>query len=655
MDSFFKLKYCFLLRSELSKSYIYGIIIFILFTFSSCNSTHHVHNNNNNLPELPWVSVVEFKDSKDKDWSDAINLAIKEAGKSGKKKVYIPSGTYVINKQINLEKDIDLIGSSMTQTIIKSSIGGEFPDAIIRVSGGSAHKLNIKLTRKVNSFDRIIEVNSTKVIREGDVLLLCSRIKNSWSKGFSKGEYIKIQSKTEKTFKIFGQVYDDYDKGELDIYLFDGTQSSIENLTVIGDPTQVKACIRIESGLNNCISNLILSGSNYAGIVTILGYNQTFDGIRAEKASDDNGVGLSYGMNIGNSQNVIISNSNLYGVRHGLTFGGAGTIKVPNRFNLCVNSTLSSTTNYAASFHPNTEYCAYMNCSIFGGVLIRGKSNKIGNCTIFNLYNENITNNGNAIHFSPNVLNLNHTVTNNIINMKKGGKELAISYQDGPNNSIEGGNLVFSDNTIHVHQEGILESPEPIINFNFKNSDNFSTLSFNNNNIFSSGTNHIIQIRSFNNKNFNKVFLESNRLDKVNISLENISNCFIKNNTIENFGGIGLFIHQKYDSFSLQENIFIENNMIRNGEGIALYIIGSNNKSNQLIIKGNTLIENLNKINSRFNTSVIVKNIESLFIRNNIIGNSNNHLQSKKAILSNFDALFESGNVWLGFGKVQRQ
>lgn len=628
------------------------ISFLVLIMLSSCKVVKPVTIQEMSSTSL--LSVTSFYNEGDKSWSAAFDRAISAAQKSKHKTIFIPSGEYTITKQISLPKDIDLIGESMGNTIIRAA-QGDYPDAIIRVKGAKIEKLSIRATKPISVFDRKISVNNTNSIKEGDVLLIRSNKKNSWCDGFEKGEYIKVQGVGKKSINIFGQLYDDYSAGELEIYSYKGTKSSLKNLTVIGLRSKMLACIRMEGGLENDVSNLKLKGSGYAGLVTILGFNQTFNNIHSEKSEDDKNKGYSYGINIGNSQNIKLSNCNLYGVRHGLTFGGAGTLKIPNRLNTCINSTLSSSINFAASFHPNTEFCSYISCNILGGAVFRGKSNTIEGCNIFNLQDEKLKSNEHCIHFSSSVIDLNHIVSNNRITLSKTSDELLISYQDNNNIKSDGGELVIKDNVMKIVYSGVEEIPKPVINFNFKNTTIYNGLVFKRNKVSADKGNHLIQVRSFNDKNLDLLVIDDNIMTKVAIHVQCVNTCYIKNNIIDDHQGSAISIHEMNTIEVHKENLYLENNNISNVKGYDVYIIGSSKYSNKLVVRNNNFTNDTNGRNQTRRHSINLSNINSLYLLGNIMGDQENTRQKTQAIISNVKSKKIAENVLLGKGELQNK
>ncbi|MEM9919749.1 MAG: hypothetical protein AAF990_16765 [Bacteroidota bacterium] len=600
------------------------------------------------------VFVKDFYNEGDPDWTNAIEKAIAYAEKSGSRIVEFENGVYTISRGITVGKDIDIKGQSINNTILKAKPGGQYKEAIIRFGGGKSEPTNLKLRRDIVCYDRELEFTTAPNFKQGDVLIIASKKADSWNKGFVKGEYLKVQEVVGRKLLIFGQTYDDYKGSEVVIYRYEGTQSSISNMTIIGDPTQLKACIRMEKGLNNNFSNLIVKGSNYAGIITILGYNQSFSNIRAEKTTNDQGNGLSYGINIGNSQNVKLINCNLYGVRHALTFGGAGSIKIPNRFNTCMNSTLASRINYAASFHPNSQSCGYINCDIFGGVGIRGKNHKVDNCNIYNLYDEQEHTHMHSITFYQNTFDLNHEITNNNIFCRKRTNELVVNYQDGKSPYFKGGSLRFSGNRIVITQKDRLSKPSPVINFNFNNTDEYSKVIFTNNIIETDNPMHIFQCRSFTNKNFHYLLVNDNEFGMTGVFIQNINQFNFRNNNMEGFQRNALHIQQLKDGENDNEFIVIDGNTIQRCGKQAFIYERFKGKTSRMIVRNNVFTENLSvTAQNRAGSNMSISNVESCYVQNNVIGSESAKHQKQQSIFKNIDRFQSGNNIWLGKGKLK--
>ena len=224
---------------------------------------------------------------------------------------------------------------------------------------------------------------SAPSLSTGDVFIIWNPTDFSWSgfrSNYYAGEYCEVEEISSNDAILKNNLYDSYVFGDVNIYKLNSITVDIEGLKIIGSTSANLINLVHNRGSSiNCeiehVNNSCLSISRC--------YDVTASGLTINNEGDG---GDDYGVSIGNSQNIKISQSTIYSRRHSVTTGGGSNDgAVPCRNIVISGSTLKNSTQtsvHNADFHGNTEDSQYIDCKIYGGVTWQGKNNGYVNCRI---------------------------------------------------------------------------------------------------------------------------------------------------------------------------------------------------------------------------------------------------------------------------------
>lgn len=364
--------------------------------------------------EENYVSVKDFGAKGDSvtDDTDELNNAFQTA-KTKNKNIYIPNGVFKVNDEIELPKDINVIGNGSNNSIIDASgATGLFPNSAVLYNSGNELISLPNLANNVTAGDTQINFSLEPNVEEGDIIILYNPTDYSYSSSrsyYRKGEYLKVWRKSStdpSIIELASPVIDDYDNSNIDVYKMEGTNSKINDIGVIAPNNNGVQSIRIERGVRNELTGTKALNSDDKGIALVQCYNTR---IRAKSYQyQDSGLGTQYGLVVSNSQFINIEGF-FVGQRHPVATGGGDRIGgVPNRFIDVHDSTLIGIESFGADFHGNTEYSQYNNCLIFGAYTPTGNHNVLKNSKVIG----NPRNNNGVCVYARELKGFDHTIEN---------------------------------------------------------------------------------------------------------------------------------------------------------------------------------------------------------------------------------------------------
>lgn len=296
--------------------------------------------------------------------------------------VYFPAGTYKCTGTLTCPANAHLIGNSVTldfsaATALSSSACLLFSGtetAVAELSGAAYGEDNRTWTVTAHG------LTSADV---GRVLVVWNKANASYSSynnAFQKRECFVIREVTdENTIVTCEGSKLSYGSGETLTYsLLDNKSPSIcGDFTIIGDTSDGSSrVLRMDKVTFPKIEGVKAWGVNHAVFYFVQCFGAKISHCLAMK--DLSGASDEYGISFDSCQACHVSDSFLYGYRHGCMTGGTG-LNIDIHIENC---NLASAIHTAADFHGNTIHSSYKNCRIDSACSISGNHNEISNCVI---------------------------------------------------------------------------------------------------------------------------------------------------------------------------------------------------------------------------------------------------------------------------------
>jgi hypothetical protein len=324
------------------------------------------------------------------DDTQAIRLALG----AGTGCVYFPAGTYRVSGQLNVPKNMHILGDGVEATIVtaeRSPLNG-FHEAVFYFSGGGFQKLP-NMSHRVRRFDVSLKLNSVAHLQADDVVVIIDPADGSYSKAksdFNAGEYVQISEINGQLVLLVGALQAGYDPEPTKpinlLKMVEPTRSSIRGMTVLGTANEQDnetCCIRFQCGRGVTVRDVRLASSHYS----VLQFRQCYGACAENVEADYNFAqsslsGLNYGISVANCQDVRIANCRITALRHAVTIGGyQGSDDSTNPVNRHVpvsNCDLKTTGPiWALDCHGNGESFTFENNRIHGGIDFGGNLGRI--------------------------------------------------------------------------------------------------------------------------------------------------------------------------------------------------------------------------------------------------------------------------------------
>lgn len=496
------------------------------------------------------------------DDSDAIIAAVS----SGYQTIYFPEGTYNITKQITINESIELKGDGVgkTKVIIGSYDAGDFPNSsMFYIAGSVTDSVTISADAKV--MDQTISLSDPLTLGVNDVIAIVNTDSSSYSgvnSYYKDGEFLTVKTAVTSgnLITVSSQLQSTYPSSTSKVYKYNMLNGvSIHDMEIVGITAGMINTYGIYANYisNSRFYNLKMSGSEAANINILRGYNVEIKGSQLNK-NTLNITGRSYGISIGNSQNLTISENVIYATRHAVSVGGVNIGDMPlNRNIRVVNNELdASGVSVAADFHGNVEDSFFINNRINGSISVGGDNNTISGNYITNRVSEPAIYlgelKGSNINISGNTINANHLLST----------RASVLFTDFDSYNTRGGTLSFKDNNISINTDS---TTNVVVGVDFRNISSTALTSLDISGNIITATDNNQEVRGFYTRKsggvrFKEVNLKSNSLIKSGIGVigdannidisgntsldaqisplyvQNSDVVFVKNNIIANFG-----------------------------------------------------------------------------------------------------------------------
>ncbi len=368
------------------------------------------------------------------DDAGALNAAAAAARAGGHGRLRLGAGTFKISTMVDFS-NLLVEGEGRHKTLIDASVITTGPCVS---AAGSAVQVTT-LAAAAAETDSTITVTDASGIAAGDLLIVYNPADYSfspWRAYYRAGEFLEVQSVAGTTLTLRRPLYAAYAVG-LQVLKVSPTFFGAEGLTILGADDQAAYPLQIQYGQGIQLSKVELRGSSNAALALFKCYDVSLIGVRAIAKYNDAPFGTSYGLMIGNCQNVNVIGGRFHAFRHGIAIGGDEVVSIPNRNILIESARLSSQINRAADIHGNSEWVVYRNCTLEGGAMFSGNHTTYSGCRIWHL----ITNEPQTVPGGE-LLGFDHTIENCEIV----GKSLNAAF--APILDISGNNLTLTEKTL---------------------------------------------------------------------------------------------------------------------------------------------------------------------------------------------------------------
>jgi hypothetical protein len=311
--------------------------------------------------------------------------AIQSAINTGKR-VYLPGGTYKITSTFSSTSDLVMFGDG-DQTVIDASDSLFTGGYVIDVQGQLTQVED--LTGSVSKGGLTLTSVSASSLVSDDIFVIYNPTDSSyspWRTNYREGEFCEVRTVSGTTITLKSPLYSGYTAANVDVYKLTSGVVDLQDFKIIGDVSV--GLVFAEHIRKPIIKNITMSHSNNSCLYLARCVQGIIHGCNIDNEGDG---GDDYGISIGNSQSMTITDCNVYAARHATATGGDAQVGcVPCRdihFRGCMLRNDISRGTHCADFHGNTEFSSYENCTIYQGCSLQGKNNVFRGCTIHSFLN----------------------------------------------------------------------------------------------------------------------------------------------------------------------------------------------------------------------------------------------------------------------------
>ena len=288
-----------------------------------------------------------------------------------------PGAIYKVSAPLTFAANtLDIDGRGMT--IIGAA--GSYPSYGVIYVEGSLSALP-DLSASVAKGVRTLPFVSAHGLTAGMVGLIYNPTDYSWNSSYTysrAGEFFRVAYVSSPTdVKTDNVLWDSYTAANVDLYVMAENRVNIRNLTVTAPGSGGVRPIRIRLATRVRLENVDCSGAD----LVQLDFDRCHD-VYASGMNIDNRrqvAAATYGVSIGNSQDVTITGGQINATRHAVAIGGDDVVGAVVCRNITINggSTLRNDSALSsvpcADIHANAESITYEDCTIFGGGSWSGK------------------------------------------------------------------------------------------------------------------------------------------------------------------------------------------------------------------------------------------------------------------------------------------
>ena len=591
------------------------------------------------------------------DDTTAVQAAITAAAVNGGI-VFFPTGTYLIDDELEVAGNVGLKGTGRENTILDfSAATGAFANGCCIKAWGTTPTALAALS--VNASDRTVTLVASPTLTAGDILLFNDPTDSSWSghrATYRQGEFATVESVAGAVITLRERLYDTYASATADVSKMTAPISVlIEDLSIVGN-SSVSVGLHLKYNHHSLISRINVSGADNVDITVELSVDVNIDNIYVEMASvlDTS----EYGIAIAGGQRIFIDKVYGFATHHVIQMSGDVIVNREVHVTDCITKLITPQIGGSGiDIHGIAEWCSIRGCTT-EGILVGGN---------------HITVEGNQVVGSWARIWIREqkgndfTVRNNKIyttdTSGTTGYGVCISNKS-PSTGMTtdttlGGTMLIENNTC----EYTLTDAEEIISVeNVSSTADDIVVIVRGNTVKSKAISYHIHIESLSTNMWDKVVCENNTVIYGGIFVRHAKDITFQGNHLSDvlvdaiLKEIRAFQILLTGSDEVCTSVIVADNFIRGSITTSCAITGeTSNPIEQVIVQNNTFLDNSrleSASGAAFRSALYMKYATTVNITNNVLG-GDEALQDFPASYSTITDFRELNNTYFGVGTAQ--
>ena len=318
--------------------------------------------------------------------------AIDAAYAAGGGVVMVPSGTYTCTSGLYLKHKVTISGPNRASCYLdlRGVVTGTAATSALGVSvalyGGGSFTSLPNLSGNVANNSMTVTFASAHGLAIGDWFCIYNTTDYSFSAGrdyYRDGQFCQVKSVSGNTVTLTAPTFSAYPSASCTVHKMAPMATGMSNITVLVPDgmygVHFDGCTSLD--LDNCEFIGSARGALYIGRSVMIAMTNP----KAWSLVPKDGTNTAYGLIIGNSQHISISNPFFSADRHGMATGGSsGVACVPVRDLTVMGGTISTSgnTTFGGDTHGNTEHCWLIGVSYPRGLHVAGDNWHVISCDI---------------------------------------------------------------------------------------------------------------------------------------------------------------------------------------------------------------------------------------------------------------------------------
>lgn len=304
-----------------------------------------------------------------------ISAALRRAKALGRT-AWIPSGKYNVSGRIDQ-------GDMTIRAAPDASIVATGDDSVVFWSSGDFLKLP-EATGTLSKGQTRIRLGGPHRLKPGDWIIIYNPADYSWHSSrpyYRAGEWCRVASASRRSITLSRPLRDEYAASNVQLF-----RVVLRRPAIIGGRWDCGG--RELARYTACTGKLVDIERLDAASNTAIHIDRCVEADIRCRIGRNLGAGLDdYLISIGNSQFVRVEGERLYSRRHPVAIGGGDLVcGVPCRDctveDVALENDIASNV-MCADIHGNVEDCAYIRCTVFGGISLGGANPSYRNCIVY--------------------------------------------------------------------------------------------------------------------------------------------------------------------------------------------------------------------------------------------------------------------------------